>query len=56
MLKEVKRGRPSKVVETPTLKMNVKTVKMNDLNFDKKLFEPMVTGTKVDAFFSNYFH
>ena len=46
MVKEVKRGRPSKKVETPTLKMNVKTVKMNDLIFDKKLFEPMGYGNE----------
>jgi|MDSV01.2.fsa_nt_gb DNA repair protein RadA/Sms len=52
MKNQVKRGRPRKVVETTTMKLNVKTVKMNDLNFDKKLFEPMKTGTKVDAFFS----
>ena len=52
MQNQVKRGRPRKVVETTTMKLNVKTVKMNDLNFDKKLFEPMKTKTKVDAFFS----
>ena len=53
MIKEVKRGRPSKqVVETTTMKLNVKTVKMNDMEFNKRLFEPMKTGTKVDAFFS----
>ena len=53
MIKEVKRGRPSKqVVETTTMKLNVKTVKMNDMEFNKRLFEPMRTGTKVDAFFS----
>ena len=53
MQNKVKRGRPSKqVVETTTMKLNVKTVKMNDMEFNKKLFEPMKTGTKVDAFFS----
>ena len=26
---------------------------MNDLNFDKKLFKPMKTRTKVDEFFSS---
>ena len=52
MVKEVKRGRPSKKVKATTMKLNVKTVKMNDLVFDKGLFEPMATGTKVDGFFS----
>ena len=51
MLKTEKKVQ-SKVVKTPTLKLSVKTVKMKNLNFDKKLFEPMATGTKVDAFFS----
>ena len=53
MQNKVKRGRPSKqVVETTTMKLNVRTVKMNDMEFNKKLFEPMKTNTKVDAFFS----
>ena len=52
---EVKRGRgrPKKIqttsIEAP---VNVKTVKMSSLSFDKKLFIPMVTKTKVDKFFS----
>jgi len=48
----VKRGRPSKVV-TPQMKLNVKTVKMDDLSFNDKLFTPMRTNTKVDHFFSS---
>ncbi len=52
-MSKVKRGRPSKKhVDAPTMKLNVKTVKMDDLSFNKGLFEPMKTGTKVDAFFS----
>jgi DNA repair protein RadA/Sms len=53
MQKQVKRGRPRKNVETPQMKLNVKTVKMDNLNFDKKLFTPMRTKTKVDQFFSS---
>ena len=53
MQKEVKRGRPRKtMVENPTMKVQVKTIKMDDMEFNKKLFEPMKTGTKVDQFFS----
>ena len=48
----VKRGRPSKV-EAPQMKLNVKTVKMDDLSFNDKLFTPMRTNTKVDQFFSS---
>ena len=53
MQNKVKRGRPRKNVETPQMKLNVKTVKMDDLNFNKKLFTPMRTKTKVDQFFSS---
>ena len=49
----IKRGRPSKINSPQTVSINVKTVKMNDLSFDKKLFKPMRTRTKVDAFFSS---
>ena len=52
---EVKRGRgrPRKVQTASTeMSVTVKTVKMSDLSFDKKLFIPMVTKTKVDKFFS----
>ena len=53
MVNQVKRGRPSKqIIETTNIKLNVKTVKMDDMQFNKRLFEPMKTGTKVDAFFS----
>ena len=53
MVNQVKRGRPSKqIIETTNIKLNVKTVKMDDMEFNKRLFEPMKTGTKVDAFFS----
>ena len=49
MQNQVKRGRPRKiVVENPTQKIEVKKVKMNNMEFNKKLFEPMKTGTKVD--------
>ena len=38
MQNKVKRGRPSKqVVETTTMKLNVKTVKMNDMEFNKEI-------------------
>jgi hypothetical protein len=53
MQNEVKRGRPRKTVETPQMKLNVKTVKMDDLTFNDKLFTPMRTKTKVDQFFSS---
>jgi len=46
MSNTVKRGRPRKV-------MSIKTVKMNDLSFNKGLFKPMRTKTKVDGFFSS---
>jgi len=52
---EVKRGRGRpKKIQTTSIEalVNVKTVKMSDLSFDKKLFIPMVTKTKVDKFFS----
>jgi len=53
MLNQVKRGRPRKVVvDNPTQKIQIQKVKMNDMEFNKNLFEPMKTGTKVDAFFS----
>ena len=53
MVNKVKRGRPSKkVVNNPTQSVVVKTVKMDNMEFNKKLFEPMKTGTKVDPFFS----
>ena len=53
MVKTGKRGRPRKtVVNAPTQNVVVKTVKMDDMQFNKKLFEPMKTGTKVDPFFS----
>ena len=53
MVNKVKRGRPSKkVVNNPTQSIVVKTVKMDNMEFNKKLFEPMKTGTKVDPFFS----
>ena len=48
-----KRGRPRKVVvEATNQKVKIQTIKMDDMQFNKKLFEPMKTGTKVDAFFS----
>ena len=48
-----KRGRPRKVVvEATNQKVKIQTVKMDDMQFNKKLFEPMKTGTKVDQFFS----
>ena len=53
MKNEVKRGRPRKQIETPMMKLKVKTVKMDDLSFNKDLFKPMRTGTKVDGFFSS---
>ena len=47
------RGRPRKIqtasIEVPVI---VKTIKMSDLSFDKNLFIPMATKTKVDKFFS----
>ena len=47
------RGRPKKVQSASTaLPINVKTIKMSDLSFDKNLFVPMATKTKVDKFFS----
>ena len=47
------RGRPKKVQSASIeLPVNVKTVKMSSLSFDKNLFVPMVTKTKVDKFFS----
>ena len=52
---EVKRGRGRpKKIQTTSIEalVNVKTVKMSSLSFDKKLFIPMVTKTKVDKFFS----
>ena len=53
MVNKVKRGRPSKkIVNNPTQSVVVKTVKMDNMEFNKKLFEPMKTGTKVDPFFS----
>ena len=52
MVNKVKRGRPRKQVNAPTTKIQVKTVKMDNMDFNKKLFEPMKTNTKVDAFFS----
>jgi DNA repair protein RadA/Sms len=47
-----KRGRPSKLTTTKSKAIVVKTVKMNELSFDKNLFTPMKTNTKVDQFFS----
>ena len=35
-----------------TVELNVKTVKMDDLSFNDKLFTPMRTKTRVDQFFS----
>ena len=35
-----------------TVELNVKTVKMDDLSFDNKLFTPMRTKTRGDQFFS----
>ena len=48
MINKVKRGRPSKkVVNNPTQSVVVKTVKMDNMEFNKKLFEPMKTGTRL---------
>ena len=53
MSNQVKRGRPRKtMVENPISKVQIKTVKMDDMEFNKNLFKPMKTGTKVDQFFS----
>lgn len=48
-----KRGRPRKA-DQKNVNVNIKvnTVKMDELQFDKKLFIPMKTGTKLDQFFS----
>lgn len=48
-----KRGRPSKKVSTPNVSFEVSTVKMNNLSFNKNLFEPMKTNTKIDEFLSS---
>ena len=51
--KVVKRGRPRKVQTTNQEKpFTISTVKLGSMSFDKKLFEPMKTGRKVDGFFS----
>ena len=36
-----------------TMELNVKTVKMDDMSFNKSLFTPMRTKTRVDQFFSS---
>ena len=41
-----------KVYSSPNKRVNVKTVKMDDLSFSKKLFTPMRTKTRIDEFFS----
>jgi len=48
------RGRPRKNVSTlkPTA-VNVKTVRMDDLDFEEKLFIPMRTKTRIDGFLSS---
>ena len=46
MLKKVK------IYSAPKKNFTVKTVKMDDLSFSKKLFTPMRTQTRVDDFFS----
>jgi len=51
---EVKRGRPRKNVTSPKVAdFKVKTVQMDDLTFNKNLFIPMKTKTKVDPFLSS---
>ena len=47
MLKE------KKVYSAPKKGVTVKTVKMDDLSFDKGLFTPMRTKTRIDEFFSS---
>ena len=47
MLKE------KKVYSAPKKGVNVKVVKMDDLSFDKGLFTPMRTKTRIDEFFSS---
>ena len=41
-----------KIYSAPKKGVTVKTVKMDDLSFSKKLFTPMRTKTRVDEFFS----
>jgi DNA repair protein RadA/Sms len=45
-----RKGRP---VKNSNVTFKVTTTKMNDLNFSKELFTPMVTKTKLDQFFSS---
>ncbi len=46
---QVKRGRPRKQVQD----VSVKTVRMNSLNFDSRLFKPLKSKTKIDNWFSS---
>lgn len=48
-----KRGRPSKKVNNSNITFTVSTIKMDDLEFNPKLFEPMRTRTKIDEIFSS---
>ena len=45
-------SKEKKIYSAPKKGVTVKTVKMDDMSFSKKLFTPMRTKTRVDEFFS----
>ena len=47
------RGRPRKIDIHQNVKVDVKLVKMKDVEFDDRLFVPMKTKTIVDSVLSN---
>ena len=56
MIKQAKRGRPTKKQNLPGVKVTKFTpelVKMDDLSFNEDLFIPMKTGKKIDALLSS---
>ena len=46
-------SKEKKIYSAPKKGVTVKTVKMDDMSFSKKLFTPMRTKTRVDEFFSS---